>query len=135
MSESKRQTFAMIGIVLLVAAGILLYAGLSQPRVYEQTTSAQETVSVSSDAAAVSETTSATTSSVQTNASEVTYPINLNTATYEELLTIDGIGDARANRILQYRDAIGGYSSVEQIKDISGIGDSLYNQISPYLTV
>lgn len=132
MSESKRQTFAMIGIVLLVAAGILLYAGMSQPKVYEDNTSVPITLSVSADTTVTDKTVP---SSAQTNVSAVSYPINLNTATYEELITVDGIGDARANQILQYRDAIGGYSSVEQIKDISGIGESVYSRISPYLTV
>ena len=37
--------------------------------------------------------------------------------------------------ILAYREQIGKYTSVEQIKDIRGIGDGLYVKIAPYLTV
>jgi comEA protein len=65
----------------------------------------------------------------------VTYPLNLNTCTYDELITIDGIGDVKARSIIEYRDYIGGYTSVEQIKNISGIGDSVYEKVAPYLTV
>lgn len=131
MKDSKRQTLTMIGIVLLVVAGVIMYAGLSQPRVYEPTASTQQSTTAVPDTSAVTEK-SVTAAS---DSSNVSYPINLNTATYDELVTIDGVGDVRANQILQYRDAIGGYSSVEQIKEISGIGDALYNQISPFLTV
>lgn len=131
MNDSKRQTFVMIGIVLLVVAGILIYAGLSQPRVYENTASVPS-AAASSDTSADNEKSVTVATDYY---SSVSYPVNLNTATYDELVSIDGIGNARANQILQYRDAIGGYSSVEQIKNISGIGESVYSQIAPYLTV
>ena len=61
--------------------------------------------------------------------------MTLNTATFEELTAIHGIGDQRAAAILAYREQIGKYTSVEQIKDIRGIGDGLYVKIAPYLTV
>ena len=68
-------------------------------------------------------------------ATYISYPVNLNTATFEELTAIQGIGDQRAAAILAYREQIGKYTSVEQIKDIRGIGDGLYAKIAPYLTV
>ena len=61
--------------------------------------------------------------------------MNLNTATFEVLTAIQGIGDQSAAAILAYREQIGKYTSVEQIKDIRGIGDGLYVKIAPYLTV
>lgn len=65
----------------------------------------------------------------------VSYPLNLNTCTAEELMTISGIGEVKASDIIQYREYLGGYTSVEQIKNIKGIGDKIYEKISPYLTV
>ena len=50
-------------------------------------------------------------------------------------MTIDNIGEARAGAIIAYRDYLGGYTSVEQLKDISGIGDAVYASIEPYVTV
>lgn len=65
----------------------------------------------------------------------VNYPLNLNTATVQELMTINGIGETRASMIISYREHLGGYTSVDEIKNISGIGEGIYEQVSPYLTV
>lgn len=65
----------------------------------------------------------------------VQYPLNLNTCTAAELMTIDGIGEARASAIIAYREYLGGYTDVEQLKNISGIGDGIFAKIEPYVTV
>jgi competence protein ComEA len=50
-------------------------------------------------------------------------PVNLNTATAEQLDTLDGIGPAMAAKILEFRRRQGGFSSVEELGQISGIGE------------
>ncbi len=55
--------------------------------------------------------------------------VNLNTATVETLCSLNGIGEAKAEAILAYREEIGSFRSIEQIKEVSGIGDSLFHQI------
>ena len=50
-------------------------------------------------------------------------------------MSIKGIGESKASAILEYRDYIGGYTSVDEIKNIKGIGDKTFNEISPYLCV
>ena len=50
-------------------------------------------------------------------------------------MSINGIGEARADAILEYRDYLGKYTSVEQIKDIKGISENIYEEIAGYLTV
>ena len=55
--------------------------------------------------------------------------VNLNTATVEALCSLNGIGEAKAEAILAYREEIGSFRSIEQIKEVSGIGDSLFHQI------
>jgi competence protein ComEA len=50
-------------------------------------------------------------------------PINLNTATLEQLDTLDGVGPATAQKILAYRDEHGGFGSVEELGQVSGIGE------------
>ena len=74
---------------------------------------------------------------VKTTASTVSvqYPLNLNTCTAAELMTISGIGEARASAIIAYREYLGGYTDVEQLKNISGIGDGIFAKIEPYVTV
>jgi len=49
-------------------------------------------------------------------------PVNLNTATAEQLDSLDGIGPAMAQRIIAYRQAHGGFGSVQELDRIPGIG-------------
>lgn len=61
--------------------------------------------------------------------------ININTATKEELMTISGIGEAKADDIIKYRESNGNFKSIDEIKNVSGIGDSLFEKIKDYITV
>lgn len=131
MNSTKRQTMFMIGVALLIMSGIMIYVSLSSPAVYEQNTTESSQQSVQDDSA---DSEAEATSHSQTAAS-VTYPLNINTATYEELVTISGISQSRASAIIEYREYLGSYTSVEQIKEIRGIGDATYAKVSPYLTV
>lgn len=55
--------------------------------------------------------------------------VNLNTAGKEELMTLDGIGEARAEAILKYREENGGFRSIEEIMEIDGIKEKLFEKI------
>ncbi|WP_448920149.1 ComEA family DNA-binding protein [Eubacterium sp.] len=134
--NTKTQTMFMIGIALLVMSGILIYVSLSTPGVYkEPETTATQISSLTETAANRAKSPTAASKSSDNSAMAVSYPINLNTATVEELTSIDGLGESRASAIIEYRDYLGGYTSVEQIKEISGIGDATYAKLAPYLTV
>jgi competence protein ComEA len=50
-------------------------------------------------------------------------PIDLNTATLEQLDTLDGVGPATAQKILDYRTEHGGFGSVDELGQVSGIGE------------
>jgi competence protein ComEA len=50
-------------------------------------------------------------------------PISLSSATVEQLDTIDGIGPTLAARIVEYREAHGGFRSVEELGEVDGIGE------------
>ena len=66
---------------------------------------------------------------------EIQYPLDINTATVEELMTIDGIGEKKAELIVMYREEIGAYTSLEQLKNIKGIDDATVKALSGYLKV
>ena len=61
--------------------------------------------------------------------------LNLNTATKEELIALPGIGPAKAQAILDYRTAHGGFKSVEELKDVKGIGAKRFEKLKGELTV
>ncbi len=69
------------------------------------------------------------------NESTTNGKINLNTASKEELMTIDYIGDAKASAIINYRQEIGSFKSIEEVKNVKGIGDILYSKIKDHITV
>ena len=51
-------------------------------------------------------------------------PLNLNTATLEQLDELDGIGPATAQQIVAYREAHGGFGSVDELDQVPGIGET-----------
>ncbi|MGQ7550513.1 helix-hairpin-helix domain-containing protein [Streptococcus suis] len=61
--------------------------------------------------------------------------VSLNTATEADLQTISGIGAKRAADIIAYREANGGFKSVDDLNNVSGIGDKTMESIRPYVTV
>lgn len=50
--------------------------------------------------------------------------ININTATAEELAALNGIGKAKAEAIVQHREQIGGFKSLEELTLVKGIGQA-----------
>lgn len=69
------------------------------------------------------------------NSSESGFPVSLNTATPEQLDTLPGIGETLAKRILEYRQAHGGFKKVSELQNIGGIGEKKYNQLKDKVTV
>ncbi len=69
------------------------------------------------------------------NNTNVSSKININTATSTELQTLSGVGESRANDIINYRTSNGNFKTIEDIKNVSGIGDSIFNKIKDLITV
>ena len=59
--------------------------------------------------------------------------ININTATKDELMTLPGIGDSKADAIIKYRDEYGPFQNIEDITNITGIKEGVYNNIKDYI--
>ncbi|WEG19235.1 S-layer homology domain-containing protein (plasmid) [Alkalihalophilus pseudofirmus] len=64
-----------------------------------------------------------------------TFPININTAGFEELQYITGVGDVIAQRIIDYRQANGPFQAIAEIKNVSGIGDATFERMKDQITV
>jgi len=61
--------------------------------------------------------------------------VNINTAGVEELKTIPGVGDSKANKIIEYRNINGRFNTIEDIMLIAGIKDGMFNKIKDYICV
>lgn len=68
-------------------------------------------------------------------AAAATGPVNLNTATQEQLETLDGVGPATAQKILEYREQHGGFKSVDELDQVSGIGEKRLAALRERVTV
>jgi len=61
--------------------------------------------------------------------------ININTASVNDLKTLPGIGDIKAEAIISYRESVGTFNSIEEIKNVAGIKDSAFEKIKDYIKV
>lgn len=61
--------------------------------------------------------------------------INLNTATREQLMTLPGIGEAKADAVIAYREEMGNFQSIEEIMNISGIKEAVFLKIKDKIAV
>ena len=70
----------------------------------------------------------------KSSSTELTSKVNINTASLSELTNLPGIGESKAQAIIEYRNKEK-FNTIEDIKNVSGIGDSLYAKIQDYITV
>lgn len=61
--------------------------------------------------------------------------VNINTASVAELTTLSGIGETRAQAIVAYREAKGGFQTIEDIKNVDGIKEGLFSKIKDKIKV
>ncbi len=149
----RRQEQVLTVIAFVLLAGVILYHALSSPLRYEPAVEGEgvttETV-VSTTAVSLSvtasepydSTTSGTLSEQPSEASVTASPgidssgrVNLNTATIEDLMTLKGIGEAKAQTIVDDRTENGPFSSVDDLTRVSGIGQKTLDNIRDQITV
>jgi competence protein ComEA len=61
--------------------------------------------------------------------------LSINTATKDDLMTLPGIGESKAQSIIDYRDSNGTFQIIDDIKNVTGIGESIFDKIKDLITV
>jgi competence protein ComEA len=70
-----------------------------------------------------------------TSDTQTEFPININTATSDELDLLPGIGEVKGQAIIDYRESNGPFVVIEQIQNVSGIGAATFEKIKDLITV
>ncbi|MBC8526910.1 MAG: ComEA family DNA-binding protein [Candidatus Cloacimonetes bacterium] len=66
---------------------------------------------------------------------EILGKININSASKSHLMSLTGVGEGKANAIIEYRKTNGPFKSIEEIKNVKGIGESIYQKIKDKIEV
>lgn len=74
---------------------------------------------------------------IETTSAPTTFSgqIDINSATVEDLMKIEGIGEKTAQNIIAYRESVGGFQYLEQLLYVDGIGETKFSRWLPYLTI
>ena len=128
MDDESRQAHFIIGLALFVCLMLLFGTFFTSPPVQIIVSSGEPVSSVTEEA---SEMSSAAVSVV----SQASGMLDINAATAAELETLPNIGPALAQRIVDYRTQIGGFTFTDQLLDVEGIGEKTFAGLKDYITV
>lgn len=67
--------------------------------------------------------------------SEESGKVNLNQAEKDELMTLNGVGEKKAEKIIEYREENGSFKSIEDLKNVNGIGEKTFESLKESITI
>lgn len=144
MERDKKLYFIFSTIIIIAATCLFIYGSLPDktpptPKIVNAVvTSVTGTVteSVTIPSAETLKTTASSAQTVTTVSSQnQNNTININTADKEELTTLKGIGEKKAEKIIEYRNQNNGFKSIEEIMEVSGIGEKTFETIKNKICV
>jgi competence ComEA-like helix-hairpin-helix protein len=130
LTKTEQKVILFLVITLLAGAGIQLYQKTfaSAPHFdYQATDSTFTTLSTAPE--------DTIGQSVKETAKEVYDKLNINTATKQQLMDLPGIGEATAERILQYRIENGKFAEINGLREIKGMSAKKLEKLKPLITI
>ncbi|MCH3922547.1 helix-hairpin-helix domain-containing protein [Limosilactobacillus sp.] len=130
----KLRAGARVDEAIEAAGGVLATADMKQVNRAKQLTD-QQVVYIPLPGESIPGTAGGEATATEASGSSDQPIVNLNTATKEQLCQITGIGDKKADLIIQYRQEHGQFKSVDDLKQVSGFGDKSVDKIRSQLAV
>lgn len=97
--------------------------------------SEEDSPNVTTDYNGVKTTKATTVTVTEAVSSDSPFPININTASKEELMRLNGIGSILADRIIAYRNNNNGFKNIDEVMNVSGIGSNIFDKIQNQIFV
>ena len=69
------------------------------------------------------------------NEASVSGPVSINQGTKEQLMTLPGIGEVKAQAIIDYRNSQGDFQTIEELMEVKGIGEATFNKLKENITL
>lgn len=145
MIKDKKNLWYAAAAALLVAAGVGYGVGVAPEAVYDEYTPVAFREDVTTGAATtadmgdsvVSEASDSGVIGVQIDIlnGELTEPVDINTASAEELQRLPGIGPSKASSIIAYREEHGAFTMIDDVMQVPGIKEGTFAKICDHITV
>lgn len=139
MKQLRFSTKILISVALVALAGVICFAMFDMPLArFDAVESEADTVEVEITATQTQEQgESAADGNTRSNTAQTKFSgvVNINTAGVDELIKLNGIGETKAQAIIDYRNENGAFSSIDEITNVKGIGEKIFEKIKDNITV